>query len=82
LALLDFRNPVPLSTSVHQGHVLSAAFGILQLGLVALAIPGTSAPAFGWIGVHSLLFLAIYLSAPSALRSPRHPGAVHCVKEI
>jgi cation:H+ antiporter len=64
LALLDFPNPVPLSARIHQGHVLSAAFGIVQLGLVALAmLAGPAAPVLGWMAVHSLFFLAVYLLA-------------------
>jgi cation:H+ antiporter len=38
LAFLDFRHPEPLSARIHQGHVLSAAFGIVMLGLAALAM--------------------------------------------
>lgn len=64
LAFLDARDPHPLSARVHQGHVLSAAFGILLLALAALAIlAGDRAPVVGWIGVHSLLFLVIYAFA-------------------
>lgn len=37
LAFLDFRHPAPLSASIHQGHVLAAAFGIVQLGLAPLS---------------------------------------------
>ncbi len=62
LAALDLRYEVPLSTRIHQGHVLTAAFGIVQLGLVALAIvAGPHAPAIGWIGIHSLIFIGIYV---------------------
>ncbi|MGE5243543.1 MAG: sodium:calcium antiporter [Betaproteobacteria bacterium] len=64
LALLDFPDSEPLTTRVHQGHVLTAAFGILQLGLVGLAIlAGSRAPMIGWVGVHSILFIALYLLA-------------------
>lgn len=64
LAFLDVRNPTPLSARIHQGHVLSASFGILQLGLVALAmLAGPHAIVAGWVGVHSLAFVAVYLFA-------------------
>lgn len=65
LAFLDFRHPTtPLTARVHQGHVLSAAFGILQLSLAALAIlAGPRAPLVGWFGVHSVLFLFIWMFA-------------------
>jgi len=45
LALLDVRDPLPLTTRIHQGHVLSAAFGVALLGLLTTAILlGVSAP--------------------------------------
>lgn len=63
-ALLDVRDGAPLSARIHQGHVLVAGFGILQLGLAILAIAaGPSAPAIGWFGVHSLAFVGVYLLA-------------------
>jgi len=64
LAMLDVRHPVPLSARVHQGHVLSAGFGIVQLGLVALAlVAGSGAPVIGWFGVSSILFIILYALA-------------------
>jgi cation:H+ antiporter len=54
----------PISTRVHQGHVLTAGFGTLMLGLVSLSLLLTaSLPAIGWIGVNSLLFIGIYFVA-------------------
>lgn len=64
LAFLDFRHPAPLSASIHQGHVLSAAFGMTMLGLAALSIvAGPAMPSFGWIGLPSLAFIALYAFA-------------------
>jgi len=64
LAFLDFRDPAPLSARIHQGHVLVAAFGLLQLGVVALAmLAGTRGLAVGWVGVESALFLSIHVLA-------------------
>ena len=64
LALLDVRHPVPLSARIHQGHVLSAGFGIVQLGLLAMAlVAGGLMPVLGWIGLPSLLFLGVYAFA-------------------
>ncbi len=64
LAFLDFRHPTPLTARVHQGHVLSAAFGILQLGLAAMAILlGSRALMLGWVGIHSLIFMGIWIFA-------------------
>jgi cation:H+ antiporter len=64
LAFLDFRNPEPLSARIHQGHVLSAAFGIVLLGVAAMAmLAGPRALTIGWFGAHSLVFLAVYVFA-------------------
>jgi cation:H+ antiporter len=64
LAFLDFRDPLPLSARIHQGHVLVAAFGLLQLGLATLSIlAGRHAPAIGWVGLSSVAFLAIHALA-------------------
>ncbi|HEU4345684.1 MAG TPA: sodium:calcium antiporter [Candidatus Binatia bacterium] len=54
----------PISSRVHQGHVLTAGFGILLLGIVTLStIIGAGLPAIGWLGVNSLIIIAIYLLA-------------------
>jgi cation:H+ antiporter len=64
LAFLDFRDPNPLSAHIHQRHTLSAGFGLLLLGLAMLAlVAGARAPSIGWIGLHSLVFLAVYVFA-------------------
>lgn len=68
LAMLDLRGEMPLSTRIHQGHVLSAGFGIVLLALVAMAMAaGAKAPSFGWFGLHSLAFLGVYVVAIRAL---------------
>jgi cation:H+ antiporter len=54
----------PISTRVHQGHILTAGFRILLLGLVSLSMMlGKSLPAIGCIGITSVLFIGIYLIA-------------------
>lgn len=65
LAVLDFMSgPAPVSTRAHQGQVLTAAFGIVLLGLVNLSIFGaTQIPSLGWVGIYSLVFIAVYLIA-------------------
>ena len=64
LAMLDVRHPVPLSSKVHHGHVLSASFGIVQLGLVAFAmLAGERAPSLGWLGLHSIGLVVLYAFA-------------------
>ena len=64
-ALLDFfYHPKPLSAEAHQGHILSAGFVILLLGIVATSIfLGEFILPLGWIGPYSLLFIFIYLLA-------------------
>ncbi|MDX2031175.1 MAG: sodium:calcium antiporter [Blastocatellia bacterium] len=65
IALLDFRRgAAPISSQAHQGQTLTAAYGMLLLGLVSMAIvAGTKIPAVGWIGLYSVVFLLIYLGA-------------------
>ncbi len=65
IALLDFRRgAAPISSQAHHGQVLTAAYGILLLGLVSIAIvAGTKIPGVGWIGLYSVVFLLIYLGA-------------------
>jgi cation:H+ antiporter len=55
---------MPIATRIQQGHVLSAAFGILLLTITASGvISGSAVPALGWIGIHSVLLLIVYLIA-------------------
>lgn len=65
IALLDFRRgTAPISSQAHQGQVLTAAYGILLLGLVSMAIvAGSKIPVIGWVGLYSMVFLLIYLGA-------------------
>src|SRR3990172_9525966 len=65
IALLDaITSSTPISTRLHEGHVLSAGFGILLLGLVGLSLlAGSRFYSIGWIGVYSLIFIVIYLVA-------------------
>ncbi|HEX5081390.1 MAG TPA: sodium:calcium antiporter [Blastocatellia bacterium] len=65
IALLDFRrDAAPISSQAHQGQALTAAYGIVLLGLVSMAIvAGTKIPGVGWIGLYSVVFLLIYLGA-------------------
>jgi cation:H+ antiporter len=65
LASLDvLEREKPISTRAQQGHVLSAAFGILLLSLVAIGLfLGKGLAPFGWIGFYTLLFAGVYLVA-------------------
>lgn len=64
-AFLDaFHRPKPLSAEAHYGHILSAGFVILLLGIVATSLfLGKLIRPLGWIGPYSLLFIFIYLLA-------------------
>ncbi|MBP2640808.1 MAG: cation transporter [Firmicutes bacterium] len=70
-ALLDaiYRRK-PISTSAHHGHILSAAFGILLLCIVAISIlfPQYNLPLW-WIGSSSLLFVMTYFLALKLISS-------------
>jgi len=64
LALLDARDRTPLTARIHQGHVLSAAFGIVLLGTAAVAIvTGTRLPPIGWVSPFTIVLVAGYLLA-------------------
>jgi cation:H+ antiporter len=65
IALLDAMDgAAPISSKAHQGQVITAAFGVLLLGLVGVSIvAGQNFPALGWFGAYSLFFLAVYLLA-------------------
>jgi cation:H+ antiporter len=65
IPVLDFiGGSAPISSRVHQGHILTAGFAILMLAVVTVsALLGTSLPSIGWIGVNSFIFIAIYVLA-------------------
>ncbi len=65
IALLDFHpRSAPISSQAHQGQVLAAAYGVLLLGLVNIAIvAGVKISGLGWVGLYSIFFLFIYLGA-------------------
>lgn len=62
LAVLDaVHHPLPISSKAHHGHILSAGFGILLLGVSAVGLVlGNRMPAFGRIGLYTVLFIVIY----------------------
>jgi cation:H+ antiporter len=65
IALVDFkRGTAPISSQAHQGQVLSAAFGVLLLGLVSMSIAASAKiPALGWFGAYSVIFILVYAAA-------------------
>jgi cation:H+ antiporter len=82
LVVVDVASPHPISARVHHGHLVSGAFTIVLLGLAAWALlAGAAAPAVGWVGLHSALFIVIYLLAVRAVMAheaarPAPPAAV------
>lgn len=65
LAALDIRRGgSPIFSLAHQGQVLTAAFGILQLGVVSITIlAGKTIPAWGFVSASSPAILLLYLLA-------------------
>ncbi|MDA8083312.1 MAG: hypothetical protein M0024_06615 [Nitrospiraceae bacterium] len=65
LAFLDaIYRPMPISAKAHQGHVLSAGFGILLLSITAAGIfVNDGFFSLGWIGSYSVFFILVYLVA-------------------
>ena len=62
LSFMDAIQPEPISARANQGHALSVGFGLLLLGVAGLGlIAGAAAPALGWVGVSSLVLIALYL---------------------
>ena len=69
LAGLDaLSGSIPISARVHQGHILTGGFGLLLLGIAAMAVTaGNHMPAIGWIGAETMVFFAVYAIAMRTL---------------
>ncbi|HUV87322.1 MAG TPA: sodium:calcium antiporter [bacterium] len=69
LSLVDaMTGRKPIYTGVNEGHVISAGFGVLLLGLIAVNIYlGGTFPAVGWICVFSFVYFALYVVAMRVL---------------
>ena len=67
LALLDILyRPAPILSKVRLRHAVSAGVGILLIALAAGSVwggGGTSRLALGWVGISSIVILAVYLIA-------------------
>jgi cation:H+ antiporter len=65
LALLDiFHQRTPVLTEASPGHVISAGWGILLIGIAAGAIfagERVSGLALGWLGILSIVIFIVYL---------------------
>jgi cation:H+ antiporter len=84
ISILDvIGGSAPISTRVHQGHVLTAGFGILMLGIASLSmVLAGSLPSVGWIGVNSLFFIGCYLVAMRMVFVYERRRIADFVKEI
>jgi cation:H+ antiporter len=83
LAILDAQYRVmPISAKAHHGNVLSAAFGIMLLGLVAICIfAGKYIAPLGWIGPYSIFFIVIYFIAMRLIYSYEKKQLTAIMKE-
>ncbi len=67
LGVIDFlHRPSPILTKAGQGHILSAGFGVLLLGVVIFGFLLNTHEALAWplwVGPYSLVILALYLVA-------------------
>ena len=83
LAMLDVRDPEPLTARMHQGHVLAAGFGLVQLGLLGLAIvSGRVMPSILWIGLPSIGFVAVYVLAVRSITESERARLAGVVEEV
>ncbi len=64
LSFMDAVQPEPISTRAHQGHALSIGFGLLLIGVAGVGlIADHRLPALGWVGLNSLVLIALYFVA-------------------
>lgn len=64
LSFLDAMHRNPISSKAHHGHVLSAGFGILLLGLAATSLfMNKPIIPLGWIDLYTMFFIFIYFIA-------------------
>jgi cation:H+ antiporter len=84
LACLDaLCRPVPICARAHQGHIISAGFGILLLSAVAMSLAlQRYSPQLGWIGFYSLLFLILYFIAMRIVYTYEKKRIAGFVKEM
>ncbi len=84
LALLDaVHTPMPICTRAHQGHVLSAAFGLLLLSIVCVSMfLRENISPIGWIGPYSFLIIVIYLIAMRLVFTYEKRKITEFLKEI
>jgi len=84
LAVLDaIYRPMPISAKAHYGHVLSAGFGILLLGIIVTALfLGEWLQPLGWIGSYSIICIFLYFLAMKMIYSYEKRQILEYVKEM
>jgi cation:H+ antiporter len=83
LSFMDAMQPEPLSARAHQGHALSIGFGLVLVGIAGLALAGGPVmPSVGWVGVHSLVLIAVYLVAMRVIFAHEQGRRAREVKEV
>lgn len=84
IALLDvLSGPKPVSHQVHDGHVLSAGFGQLVLGLACLDIVAEERlPTIGWIEPLSPVFILLYFLAMRLIFQQEKKRVVEIMEDI
>jgi cation:H+ antiporter len=83
LSFMDALQPEPLSSRAHQGHALSIGFGLLLVGVAGLGLSsGAAMPSFGWIGVHTLVLIALYFVAMNTIFAHEKHRRAREVREV
>src|SRR4030065_1131302 len=65
IALMDILHaPSPIFSKAEHGHILSAGFGVVLIGVASISIlSNTNAPSIGHIGLYTPAIILIYLIA-------------------
>jgi cation:H+ antiporter len=65
IAILDlFHGPQPIFSKAEHGHILSAGFGVILIGIACISIlADASLPAIGHIGIYTPVIIFIYFIA-------------------
>jgi cation:H+ antiporter len=84
LAMLDaFYRPGPLCSKAQQGNVLSAAFGVVLIGLAAAGLAGSGRLfVIGWVGATTVVAVLVYCIAQRLLFSYEKRQLTRYIKEM
>ena len=65
IALMDIlHGPSPIFSKAEHGHVLTAGFGVVLIGIASISIlSNTNVPSIGHIGIYTPVIILIYLIA-------------------